>query len=60
MVASRAFYAHNFPAPHHGSVESFVDNRLMNDVVTGAKMVEEARRSGRSPAAAGAAGLVVA
>jgi hypothetical protein len=32
----------------------------MNDVVTGAKTVEEARRSGRSPAAAGAAGLVVA
>jgi hypothetical protein len=84
MVASRAFYAHNFPAPHHDSVESFIDYRvptakftelaefdgsviaertagevsarchdeqanflalnLMNDVVTGAKTVEEARR----------------
>jgi hypothetical protein len=99
VVASRAFYAHNFPAPHHGSVESFVDYRLptatftelefdgsviaertagevsarchdeqanllalnlTNDVATGAKTVAEARRSGRSPAAAGAAGLVVA
>lgn len=25
IVASRAFYAHEFPAPHHDSVESFVD-----------------------------------
>jgi hypothetical protein len=126
MVASRAFYAHNFPAPHHDSVESFIDYRAPTakftelaefdgSVIaerTGAKMVEEARRyyakefldfrrgkptpymeklrfstgdgtadpderllptrtssrpprrarprSGRSPAAAGAAGLVVA
>jgi hypothetical protein len=27
MVASRAFYAHNFPAPHHDSVECFIDYR---------------------------------
>ena len=28
MVASRAFYAHNFPAPHHDSVASFVHYRV--------------------------------
>jgi hypothetical protein len=28
MVASRAFYPHNFPAPHHDSVESFLGYRV--------------------------------
>lgn len=28
IVASRAFYDHNFPAPHTDSVESFIDYRV--------------------------------
>src|SRR5204863_1589505 len=28
MVASRAFYEHNFPAPHIDAVESFIDYRV--------------------------------
>lgn len=34
IVASKAFYAHNFPAPHHDSVESFVDYRVPADKIT--------------------------
>ena len=28
IVATRAFYLHNFPTPHHDSVESFIDYRV--------------------------------
>lgn len=28
IVASKAFYQHNFPAPHNDSVESFIDYRV--------------------------------
>lgn len=28
IVASKAFYEHHFPAPHHDSVESFIDYRV--------------------------------
>lgn len=28
IVASKAFYEHNFPAPHNDSVESFIDYRV--------------------------------
>jgi hypothetical protein len=28
IVASKTFYAHEFPAPHHDSVESFIDYRV--------------------------------
>jgi hypothetical protein len=44
----------------HDEQANLLALNLTNDVVTGAKTVAEARRSGRSPAAAGAAGLVVA
>jgi hypothetical protein len=31
IVASKAFYAHEFPAPHEDSVESFIDYRVPPD-----------------------------
>lgn len=34
IVASRAFYTHNFPAPHNDSVESVIDYRVPPDKVT--------------------------
>lgn len=34
IVASRAFYAHNFPTPHSDSVESFIDYRVPVDKVS--------------------------
>lgn len=34
IVASKAFYAHDFPAPHIDSVESFVDYRVPADKFT--------------------------
>ena len=83
IIATKASYRHNFPAPHHDSIESVIDYRvppekfsdvalfdgsvivertvgevsarchdeqanflalnLMNDIVTGARTVEEAR-----------------
>jgi hypothetical protein len=56
VVASRAFYAHNFPAPHHGSVESFVHYRVPTAKFTelaefdGSVIAE--RTAGESPPAA--------
>src|SRR5215204_6171796 len=32
MVATRAFYEHNFPAPHIDAVESFIDYRVPVDM----------------------------
>lgn len=34
IVASRAFYDHNFPTPHHDSVESFIDYRVPLDRIS--------------------------
>lgn len=34
VVASRAFYEHNFPAPHIDAVESFIDYRVPTDKFT--------------------------
>ena len=34
IVASRAFYEHNFPAPHIHAVESFIDYRVPADKFT--------------------------
>lgn len=34
IVASRAFYTHNFPAPHNDSVESFIDYLVPPDKFT--------------------------
>jgi hypothetical protein len=34
IVASREFYEHNFPAPHHDSVESVIDYRVPPDLVS--------------------------
>jgi hypothetical protein len=34
IVASRAFYAHNFPMPHYDVVESFIDYRVPPDLFT--------------------------
>jgi hypothetical protein len=34
LVASRAFYRHDFPAPHIDSVESFVDYRVPPEMFT--------------------------
>jgi hypothetical protein len=55
VVASRAFYAHNFPAPHHDSVASFVHYRVPTAKCTelefdGSVIAE--RTAGESPPAA--------
>jgi hypothetical protein len=34
IVATKSFYEHNFPAPHHDSVESFIDYRVPTGKVT--------------------------
>ena len=34
MVATRAFYEHNFPAPHIDAVESFIDYRVPVEMFT--------------------------
>ncbi|MGZ5257789.1 MAG: hypothetical protein ACXWC0_09150, partial [Burkholderiales bacterium] len=34
IVASKAFYLHNFPVPHEDSVESFIDYRVPIDKFT--------------------------
>jgi hypothetical protein len=34
IVASKAFYQHDFPAPHTDSVESFIDYRVPPDKFT--------------------------
>jgi hypothetical protein len=34
IIASAAFYPHNFPAPHHDSVESVLDYRVPPEKVT--------------------------
>jgi hypothetical protein len=32
VVASRSFYQHDFPTPHSGAVESFIDYRVVAPV----------------------------
>jgi hypothetical protein len=34
IVASKTFWEHNFPAPHHDSVESFLDYRVPTEAYT--------------------------
>ena len=46
IVASKAFYQHDFPAPHQDSVESFIDYRVPPEKVSEITAFDGRRRTG--------------